>query len=103
MRGADIASLAAPLVYLAAAGIVGLFLWSGLRGEHGLAALADARTEETRLAAELASVRAERAAMANKVRRLGRDYLDLDLLDERAREVLGLARPDEVVIRPVSR
>jgi cell division protein FtsB len=27
------------------------------------------------------------------------DYLDLDLLDERARKVLGMVRPDEIVIR----
>jgi cell division protein FtsB len=26
------------------------------------------------------------------------DYLDLDLLDERARKVLGMVRPNEIVI-----
>jgi cell division protein FtsB len=33
------------------------------------------------------------------VRRLATDTLDLDLLDERARAVLGLGHPDEIVIR----
>ncbi len=49
--------------------------------------------------AELASVQAEREAMDNKVRRLSDRYLDLDLLDERARSVLGLVRREEIVIR----
>ena len=34
----------------------------------------------------------------NLTRRLSDDYLDLDLLDERARDVLGLLRADEIVI-----
>jgi cell division protein FtsB len=37
--------------------------------------------------------------MKNLTHRLSDDYLDIDLLDERAREVLGLMRPDEVIIR----
>ncbi|MGR3813148.1 MAG: septum formation initiator family protein, partial [Cognatishimia activa] len=32
-------------------------------------------------------------------RRLSDDYLDLDLLDQQARSVLGLIRGDEMVIR----
>ena len=37
--------------------------------------------------------------MQNLTRRLSDDYLDLDLLDERAREVLGLLRADEILLR----
>ena len=37
--------------------------------------------------------------MRNLTRRLSDDYLDLDLLDERARDVLGLVRADELIIR----
>ena len=36
--------------------------------------------------------------MENKTLRLSDNFLDLDLLDERARKVLGLARPDEIII-----
>ena len=36
--------------------------------------------------------------MENKTRRLSDEYLDLDLLDEQARNVLGLIRPDEVIV-----
>jgi cell division protein FtsB len=36
--------------------------------------------------------------LRDRTRRMSDDYLDLDLLDERARSVLGLVRADEVVI-----
>jgi cell division protein FtsB len=37
--------------------------------------------------------------IANKTLRLSAGSLDLDLLDEQARKVLGLGRPDELIIR----
>lgn len=37
--------------------------------------------------------------MENLTKRLSDEYLDLDLLDEQARDVLGLLRGDEIVIR----
>ena len=37
--------------------------------------------------------------MENLTRRLSDSYLDLDLLDERARDVLGYVRADEIVIQ----
>ena len=37
--------------------------------------------------------------MENLTRRLSDTYLDLDLLDEQARDVLGMVRADEIVIR----
>ncbi|GMG80867.1 hypothetical protein LNKW23_00790 [Paralimibaculum aggregatum] len=95
--------IAGLLIYGIVAAGCGVFGWSGLKGERGLAALAAAEAEEVRLTEKLAAVEAERVAAENRVRRLGTDYLDLDLLDERARSVLGLVRPDEVVIRPVAR
>jgi len=96
-----------PVLILAAwagiVGAIGIFLWSGLAGPHGLARLAEAETAEAGLEARLAALRERRAAAENRVRRLGPEHLDLDLLDERARAVLGLARPDEMVIAPLSR
>ena len=35
----------------------------------------------------------------NLTQRLSDNYLDLDLLDERVREVLGFVRADEIVIQ----
>jgi len=47
----------------------------------------------------LAGLQVERAELKNRTSRLSSDFLDLDLLDERARFVLGVARPDEILIR----
>ncbi|MEM6547241.1 MAG: septum formation initiator family protein [Pseudomonadota bacterium] len=88
-----------PAIVLVLIACAVVFAHSGLQGSHGLAALREAAAEETRLAAELASVSAERAELANRVRRLDERYLDLDLLDERARAVLGYIREDELMIR----
>jgi cell division protein FtsB len=37
--------------------------------------------------------------MENLTTRLSDNFLDLDLLDQQARDVLGLIRTDEIVIR----
>ena len=72
---------------------------SALQGEHGLAALRQAEALERELTAELAGIGEERRALANLVGRLDKHNLDLDLLDERARAMLGYVRREELVIR----
>ena len=47
----------------------------------------------------IVALKAESARIENKVNRLSGSYVDLDLLDERARDVLGFVRADELVIR----
>ena len=37
--------------------------------------------------------------MENLTERLSDSYLDLDLLDEQARDVLGYARPNEIILQ----
>jgi cell division protein FtsB len=73
--------------------------YEALQGEHGLFRLFQIEAQESRLKAELAALEAERAALANKTERLSRGGIDLDLLDEQARKVLGLGHPDEIIIR----
>lgn len=70
-----------------------------IQGDSGLFASLALETEESRLVAELDALKRERMRLENLTRRLGEGYLDLDLLDERARDVLGYMRSDEVVIR----
>ncbi|MEM9146587.1 MAG: septum formation initiator family protein [Pseudomonadota bacterium] len=103
MRTIDWARLTAGLVYVPVAGAIGVFLYSGLWGERGIEAGAHARLEIARLNAELEATKAHRQVAESRVRRLKPGYLDLDLLDERARAVLGYARPDEIIIAPVAR
>ena len=91
--------IVAPAFYIVLFAVLAVFAHSGLQGEHGLAALHQAEALEGELTAELAEIREERRALENLVRRLDADYLDLDLLDERARAVLGYVRRDELVVR----
>lgn len=70
-----------------------------VQGESGLFVRLAVEKEERNLTAELERLRADRAAHENLTKRLSPGYLDLDLLDERARDVLGYLHEDEVVIR----
>ena len=79
--------------------LMGYLSFAALQGEHGLLSLFRVEAQETRLRGELAGLQAERATISNKTRRLSTEHLDLDLLDEQARKVLGLGRPDEIIIR----
>lgn len=79
--------------------LMGYLTFAALQGEHGLFRLFQVQAQEKRLEKELAALRAEREAVANKTRRLSDDALDLDLLDEQARKTLGLGRADEILIR----
>ena len=99
MDRSGVRQIAIAASYVLLAGVIAIFAHSGLQGEHGLAAYREARAEERRLRTELAELRAEREALANRVLRLSGSYLDLDLLDERARAVLGFVREDELVVR----
>ena len=80
-------------------GLVVYFAFIALQGNHGLARLAIVNEDIRDLEVVLAGLQADHADMRNLTRRLSADYLDLDLLDERARVVLGLARPDDILIR----
>jgi cell division protein FtsB len=74
------------------------FGYHAIEGERGLLAwvrLSDAVEEAGRREAALAN---QRAVLENRVARLKPDSLDLDLLDERARAVLNLAEPDELIL-----
>ncbi len=75
------------------------FTFAAIRGDYGVLARAEVSGEAQELTLQLAALTAEVAELENLTRRLSDDYLDLDLLDQQARDVLGLIRPDEIVIR----
>ncbi len=75
------------------------FAYAALQGNHGMGRLIEVEQEARDLEVTLARLQDEAAGLTNRTRRLSDDFLDLDLLDERARHVLGYARPDEIVIR----
>jgi len=70
-----------------------------VQGDYGVFKRAELDAQARALSEELASLQAEVTRMENLTRRLSDSYLDLDLLDQQARDVLGLIRTDEIVIR----
>lgn len=92
-------SVGAIVYFLLAATLGAYFTFAAVQGDYGvfrqveIAAEADAlRAERDQLATELDELR-------NRTMRLSDAYLDLDLLDEQARSVLGYVRADEIAIR----
>lgn len=75
------------------------FTFAAVQGDYGVLARAEVNGQAQELTVELANLTAQVSEMENLTRRLSDDYLDLDLLDQQARDVLGLIRPDEIVIR----
>ncbi|WP_414897413.1 FtsB family cell division protein [Rhodovulum sp. YEN HP10] len=75
------------------------FTFAAVQGDYGLFRRIQIEADAARLEARKAELEAELEAVSNKTRRLSDGYLDLDLLDERARSVLGLIRADEIVVR----
>ncbi|MBU3028689.1 septum formation initiator family protein [Paracoccus marinaquae] len=75
------------------------FAFAAVQGPSGILRRIQVEAETAELAAERDRLRAEVDRMQNLTRRLSDDFLDLDLLDEQAREVLGVVRADEIILR----
>ncbi|MCF3972832.1 FtsB family cell division protein [Paracoccus salsus] len=75
------------------------FAFAAVQGPSGILRRIQIESETTELVAERDRLRAEVDRMQNLTRRLSDEYLDLDLLDERARDVLGVVRADEIFLR----
>jgi len=75
------------------------FTFAAVQGDFGLFRRIQVEADTRQLTAQRDQLAAELAVIQNKTRRLSDEYLDLDLLDEQARNVLGLVRADEIVIR----
>ncbi len=69
------------------------------QGDYGLFRRIQIDAEAEVLRGERDRLVADINKLSNKTLRLSDDYLDLDLLDQQAREVLGMVRSDEVVLR----
>lgn len=75
------------------------FTFAAVQGDYGLFKRIEVKAEGDALTTELADLKVEVARMENLTARLSDTYLDLDLLDQQARDVLGMIRADEIVIR----
>jgi cell division protein FtsB len=88
------------LVYLAFSCALGVyFTFAAVQGDYGMFARVAINAEAETLKTERDKLSADLAEMQNLTHRLSDDYLDLDLLDQQTRDVLGYMRADEIAIR----
>ena len=69
-----------------------------INGNHGVKRKAELTFENLEKRGVLVSLKQKAFEMEQKTKRLQDDSLDLDLLDEQARKILGLIRLDEIII-----
>lgn len=95
IRKINFVSTGAIFVYIA---LIAYCISHSFIGQYSYTQRIQFEVEAKRLTAELNTYQKERNILERLTLRLSDDYLDIDLLDERARKVLGLARIDEVII-----
>ena len=83
---------------LMVAGVLAYFGYHTIQGERGILTWLQLSHQIDRTARALDASRAEESRIEQRVALLRSDNLDPDMLDERARAVLNLAAPGEIVI-----
>jgi cell division protein FtsB len=86
----------APSVFLA---ITLYFGWNATQGDRGLVARAERQDLLHQVIADQAASRAERDSWETRVAGLRARHLNPDTLDERARAMLNVAEPNDVIIK----
>ena len=79
--------------------LTGVFGWQATQGDHGLIMRERRKTQLAQAEANLAAAKAERDSWARKAAGLTASHLDKDALDQRARELLNMADPSEIVVQ----
>ena len=92
------AILTALALYTFAALFVGYFAANAFTGNHGLRAQAYLDQQLGSMQGELTHLKAERALWERRVALLRSDKIDPDMLDERARALLGFTDPRDLVL-----
>jgi cell division protein FtsB len=85
-------------LYLFAGLFVGYFAVNAFTGRHGLRAQQDLDVQMASMQKELGELKAERAGLERRVALLRSDRIDPDMLDERARALIGYGDPRDLVL-----
>lgn len=85
-------------LYVFAALFIGYFGVNAFSGDHGLRAQQDLEQQMTAMKEELAQLKAERAHWERRVSLLRADRIDPDMLDERARALVGYLDPRDLTM-----
>ena len=84
-------------LYIFAAAFIGYFGVNAFTGNHGLRAQIDLDQQMTAMQEELRQVKTERALWERRVALLRSDKIDPDMLDERARALIGYVDSRDLV------
>ena len=91
----SVRSLIFPLLALC----IGAYFGHSLEdGDHGLKARAQLESKRAALQGELDGLKAVSGRLEHDISLLRPESLDPDMLDERARAILNMAHPDEIVM-----
>jgi cell division protein FtsB len=85
-------------LYTFAALFIGYFAANAFTGNHGLRAQQDLEQQLTAMKGDLMQLKAERAVWERRVSLLRADRIDPDMLDERARALLGYVDPRDLTL-----
>jgi cell division protein FtsB len=85
-------------LYTFAALFIGYFAVNAFTGNHGLRAQQDLEQQLTAMKGDLMQLKAERAVWERRVSLLRTDRIDPDVLDERARALIGYADPRDLTL-----
>ncbi len=85
-------------LYIFAALFIGYFGMNAFSGDHGLRAQQDLEQQLAAMRGELAGLKAERAHWERRVALLRADRIDPDMLDERARALIGYVDPRDLTL-----
>jgi cell division protein FtsB len=84
-----------PVIFLA---LTAYFAWNATQGDRGLKAYAQRQQLLQQAQADLARAEADRDGWETRVAGLRNNHLDRDTLDERARAMLNLTDPGDIVV-----
>jgi cell division protein FtsB len=85
-------------LYALAAALVGYFIHHAHTGKHGLEAKMRFKAQSRETFAEFEAVQTERKEWERRIALLRADQIDRDLLEERARVMLGRVHRNDLVI-----
>lgn len=79
--------------------ITAYFAWNAAQGDRGLVAFAHRQALVHQVVSEQAAAKAERDEWKTRVESLRPSHLNPDTLDERARAMLNLADPSDIIVK----
>jgi len=85
-------------LFVGTAAAIAYFSFQAFNGDHGIQAQRQYDQQKQKLSDELASLQDQHAALERRVNLLRSSTIDPDMLEEKARELLGFVHPNDVIV-----